>query len=51
MELHLPPKPTPTVLPGEFRFAAAGLAHGHIYGMVNGLLDAGAELVACGMRT
>lgn len=45
MELHLPPKPTPTVLPGEFRFAAAGLAHGHIYGMVNGLLDAGAELV------
>ena len=45
MELHLPPKPTPTVLPGECRFAAAGLAHGHIYGMVNGLLDAGAELV------
>ncbi|MCP4398863.1 MAG: Gfo/Idh/MocA family oxidoreductase [bacterium] len=30
---------------GEFRFAAIGLEHGHIYGMCNGLLEAGAELV------
>jgi predicted dehydrogenase len=30
---------------GEFRFAAVGLDHGHIYGMCNGLLEAGAELV------
>ena len=32
--------------PGEFRFAAIGLDHGHIYGMCNGLREAGAELVA-----
>lgn len=31
--------------PGEFRFAAIGLDHGHIYGMCNGLIEAGAELV------
>ncbi len=31
---------------GEFRFAAIGLDHGHIYGMCNGLLEAGGELVA-----
>jgi predicted dehydrogenase len=30
--------------PGEFRFAAIGLDHGHIYGMCNGLLEAGGEL-------
>ncbi|MCI0476037.1 MAG: Gfo/Idh/MocA family oxidoreductase, partial [Anaerolineales bacterium] len=30
--------------PGEFRFAAIGLDHGHIFGMCNGLLEAGAEL-------
>jgi predicted dehydrogenase len=30
---------------GEFRIAAVGLDHGHIYGMVNGLVEAGAELV------
>jgi len=30
---------------GEFRFAAIGLDHGHIYGMCNGLIEAGAELV------
>ncbi len=30
--------------PGEFRFAAIGLDHGHIYGMCNGLVEAGAEL-------
>lgn len=33
------------VAPGEFRFAAIGLDHGHIFGMCNGLLEAGAELV------
>lgn len=32
------------VQPGEFRFAAVGLDHGHIYGMTNGLLEAGGEL-------
>ena len=31
--------------PGEFLFAAIGLDHGHIYGMANGLIEAGAELV------
>jgi predicted dehydrogenase len=31
--------------PGEFRFAAIGLDHGHIYGMCNGLVEAGGELV------
>lgn len=31
--------------PGEFRFAAVGLDHGHIYGMCNGLVEAGGELV------
>jgi len=30
--------------PGEFRFAAIGLDHGHIYGMCNGLREAGGEL-------
>jgi predicted dehydrogenase len=30
--------------PGEFRFAAVGLDHGHIYGMCNGLIEAGGEL-------
>jgi predicted dehydrogenase len=29
---------------GEFRFAAVGLDHGHIYGMCNGLTEAGGEL-------
>ena len=37
-------KPNPVVGPGEFRFAAIGLDHGHIYGMCNGLVEAGAEL-------
>lgn len=37
-------KPAPVVTKGEFRFAAVGLDHGHIYGMCNGLLEAGAEL-------
>jgi predicted dehydrogenase len=32
------------VRPGQFSFAAVSLEHGHIYGMCNGLLEAGAEL-------
>jgi predicted dehydrogenase len=32
------------VKPGQFAFAAVALEHGHIYGMCNGLLEAGAEL-------
>ena len=39
-------KAVPVVRPGEFRFAAMHLDHGHIHGMCNGLLEAGAELVA-----
>src|SRR4051794_3167819 len=37
-------KPRPVVRPGEFRFAAMYLDHGHINGMCNGLVEAGAEL-------
>jgi len=37
-------KPNAVVSKGEFKFAAIGLDHGHIYGMCNGLLEAGAEL-------
>jgi len=37
-------KPSPVVKPGEFIFAAVRLDHGHIYGMCNGLLEAGATL-------
>mgnify|MGYP001197138655 FL=1 len=37
-------KPNPVVKPGEFVIAAMHLDHGHIYGMVNGLLEAGATL-------
>lgn len=37
-------KPQPVVEPGEFVFAAAALDHGHIYGMSNGLIEAGATL-------
>lgn len=36
--------PAPVVKEGEFPFAAVGHDHGHIYGMTNGLLDAGATL-------
>ena len=36
-------KPDPVVRPGEFVFSVIGLDHGHIYGMSNGLLDAGAS--------
>lgn len=46
MEWQLPPLPRPAAAPGEFCIAAAGLAHGHIYGMVSGLLAAGATLCA-----
>ena len=37
-------KPNPVVKKGEFKFAALALDHGHIYGMCNGLIEAGAEL-------
>ena len=37
-------KPNPVVKDGEFIFAAAGLDHGHIGGMCNGLIEAGATL-------
>lgn len=37
-------KHNPVVKKGEFVFAAVGLDHGHIYGMTNGLLEAGATL-------
>lgn len=37
-------KPNRVVQPGEFVFAAIALDHGHIYGMCNGLIEAGAEL-------
>jgi predicted dehydrogenase len=37
-------KPNPVVKKGEFSFAAVALDHGHIYGMSNGLVEAGAEL-------
>jgi len=46
--MHYAPKgkPKPVVGKGEFAFAAIGLDHGHIYGMCNGLIEAGAELAA-----
>ncbi|MCG3181231.1 MAG: hypothetical protein BIFFINMI_03606 [Phycisphaerae bacterium] len=34
-------KPAPVVKPGQFVFAAVALDHGHIYGMCNGLTEAG----------
>ncbi|WP_271750908.1 Gfo/Idh/MocA family protein [Cohnella sp. JJ-181] len=37
-------KPSPVVAAGEFAFAAIALDHGHIYGMANGLTEAGATL-------
>jgi predicted dehydrogenase len=37
-------KPAPVVKPGEFVFSAVGLYHGHIYGMCNGLTEAGGIL-------
>lgn len=37
-------KPNPVVKPGEFVFSAIALDHGHIYGMCNGLCEAGGTL-------
>ena len=37
-------KSEPVVGPGEFKFAAMALDHGHIFGQCNGLREAGAEL-------
>jgi predicted dehydrogenase len=37
-------RPAPVCQPGDFVFAAAGLDHGHIYGMCNGLTEAGGQL-------
>ena len=37
-------KPSPVVEKGGFVFAAMALDHGHIYGMCNGLIEAGATL-------
>ena len=37
-------KPQPVVKPGEFAFSAAHIDHGHIYGMCNGLTEAGGTL-------
>src|SRR5690625_1716564 len=37
-------KPNPVVKEGEFHIAAVALDHGHIYGMCNGLVKAGATL-------
>lgn len=37
-------KPAPVVKPGEFCIAAIALDHGHIYGMCNGLTEAGATV-------
>ncbi|MGG4144571.1 Gfo/Idh/MocA family oxidoreductase [Paenibacillus algorifonticola] len=37
-------KPKPVVKEGEFVFAALSLDHGHIYGMCNGLREAGGTL-------
>ena len=34
-------RPRPVVKPGEFVFSAAHIDHGHIYGMCNGLTEAG----------
>ena len=44
--MHYAPtgKPQPVVKPGEFVIAASSLDHGHIYGMCNGLIEAGATL-------
>jgi predicted dehydrogenase len=37
-------KPNPVCRPGDFRIGAVGLDHGHIFGMCNGLHEAGAEI-------
>ncbi len=38
-------KPQPVVGSGEFKFAAAYFDHGHLFGQINGLTEAGADLV------
>ncbi len=37
-------KPEPVVEAGDFKFAAAYFDHGHLYGQINGLTEAGGEL-------
>jgi hypothetical protein len=37
-------KPNPVVQPGEFHIPAIALDHGQIYGMCDGLIEAGATL-------
>ena len=37
-------KPSPVVKKGEFIFSAVRLDHGHIYGMCNGLTEAGGSI-------
>lgn len=37
-------KTKPAMKPGEFTIAAIDLDHGHIYGMCNGLTEAGADV-------
>ena len=37
-------KPNPVCQPGDFLFAATALEHGHIYGQVQGLVEAGGQL-------
>lgn len=37
-------RPSPVVEKGQFVIAVIGMDHGHIYGMTNGLLEAGASL-------
>ena len=39
-------KPSPVCKPGEFKIGVIGLDHGHIYGMCNGLTEAGATVEA-----
>ena len=43
-ELRTQRKTSPGGAPGEFVFSVVGLDHNHIYGMTNGLLEAGATL-------
>jgi predicted dehydrogenase len=42
--LNATPRPGIACKPGEFRVAAVGLDHNHIYGMAQGLIEAGASL-------
>ena len=37
-------KPQPVVEPGAFKFAVAGMEHGHIVGQAEGLIQAGGAL-------